>query len=700
MLFDTWKHFVSARDAATPSLRTWFGVLAAVLALTLASAAPARALTYTCVDDLQGADDEPGQKDLNRLCSAGDTASPYELNVTWNFDDIRWNGSNTGDGCGLFDTDGDGDANFALCVTLIGGPPAIIEGGSPRLYTCNDSRPDRCGGSVAIASFNSKCTVNVPSQDNDPFIGPTHTQNKCTGNGCQLKDSFVKCDIDVNDVLASAPTCGANRRCSNDPTEICATNGDCVPLTDVCSYPSMQPNSDPSDCVITNPACAKVDCSGMDDSCNVGECDPVTAQCVKTPKDDGTECGGTATECRGVDVCEAGRCVASYEPEGTACGDYGDSVCDKPDTCDGYGDCQANHEGSSVTCRSADGECDKPEYCDGYGSCPADAFKNKGTACGDYGDTVCDNPDTCDGYGDCDANHEPDTKVCRGAYGVCDVAEYCYGGVCPEDGHADAGTPCDDGDACTTDDECTDEGMCEGAEGACNAVCRTPGFWGNRGRTPLGRRGVTDKVLMLAGGSIEVCGQTIDQTTPIGSLESVLEAECVSVEGVSQRQLYRQLVATRLNCILSYADNCDDVMSDFSACDALCAGGDAPEGLDEGTCIQRLDCFNNGGTLADGKCAYGTCAQSGEKCGADYGSCPQTCVASDSYGRCTSWSAEACEPFTGNCHARDLCPADTDGDRSTLEKPELYCFEPLGAATSTTACKNAARNACTIDGCE
>src|SRR2546426_6050875 len=67
--------------------------LAAALALTLL-AAPAHA---ACITDGQGVDDQPGQKDVTRLCegtSAGLTcsSSTTTLALRWQLDDLSWSG--------------------------------------------------------------------------------------------------------------------------------------------------------------------------------------------------------------------------------------------------------------------------------------------------------------------------------------------------------------------------------------------------------------------------------------------------------------------------------------------------------------------------------------------------------------------------------------------------------------------------------
>ena len=59
-------------------------------------------------------------------------------------------------------------------------------------------------------------------------------------------------------------------------------------------------------------------------------------------------------------------------------------------------------------------------------------------------------------------------------------------------------------------------------------------------------------------------------------------------QGVQQRQLYRQLVAFRLNCVMSgEAGNCDALVPMASACDALCAAEDFTSAA---TKISRVSC--------------------------------------------------------------------------------------------------------------
>ena len=273
----------------------------------------------------------------------------------------------------------------------------------------------------------------------------------------------------------------------------------------------------------------------------------------------------------------------------------------------------------------------------------------------------------------------------------------------------DAGETCDDGNGINGD----------GCENDCTvliseAICRTPGFWGTHGGTEKSKQNapnITQAVLDAAGG-ITVCGQDVDSTDPIPSLglESAIQGLCVSVKGVSQRQLYRQLVAARLNCIVSNGDgnNCDALVPfDLAGCDAACVAGDGADPDVVQGCIDQIDCWNNGGLyLADSNCD-----ETGHGTGCNEPLCEDAVCAFDSYCCDVVWdgicAAEAADPLivgdacnlgsdicVGNlpdddCHERDLCDS---------LNPDL-CFDPPGPASSSKMCKRANNDDCTIDSC-
>ena len=176
------------------------------------------------IDD-QGPDDQPGQKDLTAMSSnPGGSA----VAITWNWDDTDFGalGGNTGDACALVDTNQDGKANYSFCVVADGNPANQV---SNRLYTCGDTRSDRCASPTVVPTFTSTSTASVVA-NSDPFAGhPSHS----AGNDC---------DNDVNCLTADTV--------ANVTLQLSDVGGAVARLINVCSYPSSEPNSDPSDCVV------------------------------------------------------------------------------------------------------------------------------------------------------------------------------------------------------------------------------------------------------------------------------------------------------------------------------------------------------------------------------------------------------------------------------------------------------------------
>lgn len=179
-----------------------------VLATTTFTDAPVSG----CIDDSAGANDEPGQKDLTKMC-VDYNGLPTSEAVTWNWDETGWTGNNSGDGCSLYDTDGDGLANYSLCV-IVKNDPATFD--SRVLYSCGDGSAFKCTNPISvIPSPSSSCSASVTGTD--PFGAGEDYPNDTTAN----------CTVQLSDFGSSSAT-----------------------LLDVCSYPSQQPNSDPSDCIV------------------------------------------------------------------------------------------------------------------------------------------------------------------------------------------------------------------------------------------------------------------------------------------------------------------------------------------------------------------------------------------------------------------------------------------------------------------
>ena len=165
-----------------------------------------------CQNDSAGVNDVPNQKDLSKMCADYSTL-PTSVGVSWNWDDAKFSGANTGDACALFDTNGNGLANYAVCVQVGGNPGAYT---SKATYSCNDTSATHCLGAVGFApSTNTTCSANV--QSIDPF--PTGDDNP--------KDTVASCNVRLSDV-----------------------GGSTAILTDVCTYTSASLTSNASDCIM------------------------------------------------------------------------------------------------------------------------------------------------------------------------------------------------------------------------------------------------------------------------------------------------------------------------------------------------------------------------------------------------------------------------------------------------------------------
>ena len=164
------------------------------------------------LDDPQGCDDDPGQKDV---VVAGAAVAMPNIFLLFFFDVEGLNGMNTGDGCWLVDIDGNGNADKALCFTLRGNPFTLMAA-DVVFYDCNNSQNDRCSGSMAVAEPSLNCALDAQAAEI-----PGH---ECGGgNG-----SAVECSVSLS--------------------AIGWVSGTSVVLSS-CSFPSAVPNSAPSDCV-------------------------------------------------------------------------------------------------------------------------------------------------------------------------------------------------------------------------------------------------------------------------------------------------------------------------------------------------------------------------------------------------------------------------------------------------------------------
>jgi uncharacterized repeat protein (TIGR01451 family) len=181
---------------------------------------------FFTVRDTGGVNDEVGQGDLTQM--GRDDTDPGTFKLFWSWDDASWPGANTGDACAMFDTNGNGDIDFAVCAEVGAGSGSTVvqSAGSPSSWTCDDSKNDRCAGPTAAASgatvgtlstFDTSANADLVT-DTDPFAGGSDAPN----------DSSVQVRIPKASLPAGAV------------------------LANVCSFPSIGNggNDDPKDCVV------------------------------------------------------------------------------------------------------------------------------------------------------------------------------------------------------------------------------------------------------------------------------------------------------------------------------------------------------------------------------------------------------------------------------------------------------------------
>jgi hypothetical protein len=170
--------------------------------------------------DEAGANDEPGQKDLT---AQGSSFHEGDFYTGWKWDDTSWSGKNSGDGCNLFDEDDNGNADYVVCAT-IGTVQGALTLQSVTVYSCSDNRADRCTNPTSLTTSTTNCVISNTASNG---IDPTNTANKDTVIVCNITDIATATGVTA---LASST------------------------IINTCSYPSREPNSDPSDCIFEAPS--------------------------------------------------------------------------------------------------------------------------------------------------------------------------------------------------------------------------------------------------------------------------------------------------------------------------------------------------------------------------------------------------------------------------------------------------------------
>ena len=140
----------------------------AAVATLIAGAGPASSTTipsgFFVVTDAQGANDVPGRVDLTQFGRDDSDADQFKL--FWNWDAVGFT-SQTGDACALFDYNGNGNIDAAVCSEIHNGTgwsaqnPVITQtvtppnhgfaGGPPYVFTCSDAKNDRCARRATLS---------------------------------------------------------------------------------------------------------------------------------------------------------------------------------------------------------------------------------------------------------------------------------------------------------------------------------------------------------------------------------------------------------------------------------------------------------------------------------------------------------------------------------------------------------------------
>src|SRR5439155_422997 len=112
-----------------------------------------------------------------------------------------------------------------------------------------------------------------------------------------------------------------------------------------------------------------------------------------------------------------------------------------PDSCDGSGTCQSNHQPDGTLCGDAGTQCTNQDKI-GRAACRESGFQPAGTACGEPSKRQCDNPDTWKGSGTCQLNHQPDGTFCGDAGTQCTNQDTCLSGLCHDSGFPTSARAC------------------------------------------------------------------------------------------------------------------------------------------------------------------------------------------------------------------------------------------------------------------
>ncbi|MFX1286455.1 MAG: PKD domain-containing protein [Promethearchaeota archaeon] len=325
-------------------------------------------------------------------------------------------------------------------------------------YHCMAGTPIDCGDSVS-------CTIDACNELTDSC---DHLPDNSLCDNGQFCDGIETCDILTDCQPGLAPSTDDGVGCTIDS---CDETTDTITHTaddNLCDNGLYCDGIETCDAVLDCQVGVFIDCSSFEDQCNIGICDEVSDQCVASPKTDGTSCDdgqfctindvcragicvfGTPVDCTYLeDECNIGicdevsdQCVTSPKADGTSCDDG--NVCTTGDTCSA-GVCTG---GTPLDCND-DNVC-TDDYCDPSSGC---VFINNNAPCDDG--LYCTTNDVCM-EGICTSGAPRDCTYLEDQcnVGICDeISDQCV--TSPKTD----GTSCDDGQFCTINDVCM-AGIC------------------------------------------------------------------------------------------------------------------------------------------------------------------------------------------------------------------------------------------------
>jgi len=401
------------------------------------------------------------------VVASGDASGVWDVTLSTSAGDSSWEGLLTGliDGTvtvvagACVDNAECGDGNLCTTDTCASGTCQNVN----NTIACNDGNActsgDACSGGTCVGTV-------VPNGTTCDDGALCTVSDVCTGGACAGVLIDCSSESDACNVGSCNPATGvckpdpANEGGPCDDGDPCTAadsceDGFCVgtPIQDngACDDGDLCTESD--DC--QNGVCSgkAVDCSDLNDGCNIGACNPATGFCQAVVMNEGGPCDD-GDFCTTGDLCSNGVCAGTPIPEGQSCDDG--SLCTLNETCFG-GVCV----GTAIDCSSQNGPCTMGVCNAQTGQCSAQPI-NEGLTCDDG--NLCTLGDTCV-VGACTA-----TPVdCSSFDGPCAVGTCNFStGQC-ESAPVGEGGACNDNNACTVSDVCT-AGACAGTPRDCTSL--------------------------------------------------------------------------------------------------------------------------------------------------------------------------------------------------------------------------------------